>query len=587
MEARFGLVHKHLDDVIKSLDDGFQAVQDHIEMGMGELKTTLDGIGSDLRDLDAEIEGVAHAVHFTYREELRLHKRVMWAILGPGTLRCTVPRQEALPPGFYGDCLDHFVILADSVASDQIEALPDDMFDVRSVHEDRTTNISFLEFRRRLAEVGMTPWRSDPVVGPETWFDVMKAKEGFLSLYRDVEGRPEALVDAGFRRTMAGHQSDLASYRQAVVEELRAFADGENPRETVFSMVIGDARMHLVDLDDLIQSTVDSWFRTEEYDGRTIPSGGDGAVRPETGYRHPYDWVAMSVFYGVTGNERPEWLNIRAPAECGGQDLRDGTEGRVEWQPDTRFLDAWFAGSGVADFVREEDLIPARLGMGTIEVCVAAGGETRTPEYVKVQIWFDRAGGGTGEGISGCPQRVPLLNGFGIGSGSLTGEAGLMAMMTTIARDVRGRDSVLVGVDGRCRELYLARFDEKRRALADHVRTELQSQEQFGKVDRALDSLELHVQSWLKLVLDGVRGRSETVDALISGEIGLPDLSALLERDGEWYAWELAYEGAAALGEFEETLRSGRFGDALSYGTFHRLLDRHYDSLGGTEVIER
>ena len=96
-------------------------------------------------------------MHFTYREELRLHDEVMRAILGRGTLRCTVPRQEELRPGFYDDCLDHFEILAKLVASGQIEALPDDMFDVRNVHEDRTTNISFLEFRRRLAEVGTTP----------------------------------------------------------------------------------------------------------------------------------------------------------------------------------------------------------------------------------------------------------------------------------------------------------------------------------------------------------------------------------------------------------------------------------------------
>ena len=427
--------------------------------------------------------------------------------------------------------------------------------------------------------------RSNPVVGPETWFDAMKAKEEFLSLYRDVEGRPEVLVRADFRRPMAGHRADLARYRQSIVEELRAFADGESPRATVFSTVFEEARKHLVELDDLIQLTVRSWFATEKYDGRTIPSGGDGGVRPETKYRHPYDWVAMSEFYGVTGNERPEWLNIRAGNECGGQDRR--TEGRVGWRPAGRFLDAWFSGSGVADFVREEDLMPARLGIGTIEVCVTAVGEPRTPDYVKVQIWFDGAGGRTGDSSLGCPQRVRLLDEVGIGNGQLTGEAGLMAMMTTVARQSRGEDAVLIGVDGRCRELYLARFDDKRRALADHVRAELQEQEQFREIDRALDSLGLYVQSWLKLALDGARGRSETVDALISGEIGLPDLSALLERDGQWYAWELADEGAAALGELEETLRSGRFGDALRYGTFHRLLDRHYGSLGGTEVIER
>ena len=587
VEAQFGLVHEHLDDVIKELDAGFRAVEDHIDAGIGELKTALDGIRSDLRGLDAGIEGVAHAVHFTYREELRLHDAVMQAILGPATLDCTDSRISSPTEEFLVSCGNHFRTLANLVKSDQIGALPDEMFSVRNVHEDRTTNISFLEFKRRLAAVGATPWRSDDVVGPEAWFDVMKAKEEFLKLHRDAEGRPEVLVHLDFRRTMAGHRDDLASYREAIVEELRAFADSESPRETVFSTVIGEAEDRLVDLDDLIRSTVDSWFATEEYDGRTIPSG-DGGVRPETGYRHPYDWEAMSTFYGVTGNERPEWLNILAPNQCGGQESRGGA-GRVEWQPDARFLDAWFAGSGVADFVREEDLMPARLGMGTIEVCVTAGGEPRTPDYVKAQIWFDRTGEEMGESSSGCPQRVRLLDGLGIGNGSLTGEAGLMAMMATVARDVRGRNAVLVGGDGRCRELYLARFDDERQALADHVRTELQGHEQFGQIDRTLDSLELHVQSWLKLALDGVRGRSETVDALVSARIRLPDVSALVKGDGEWYAWELADVAVAALGEFEETLRSGRFGDALSYGTFHRLLDRQYESLGGTEVevIER
>lgn len=599
MEARFGLVHRHLDRVIERLDDGFQAVEDHIDRSVVELRTALDEVGGQLTDLGAEMESVAHAVHFTYRENLRLHDRVMQAILGPNTLDCTLPNPDL---GIRG-CLLHFVNLADSVASDQIEALPDDMFsDARGVHEDRTTNMSFIEFRQRLAEVRATPWRSDPcdrpttgsrvipcVVGPETWFDVMKAMEEFLNLnlHRDVEGEEELRLRANFRRTMAGHQSDLASYRQVIVEELKAFADGENPRETVFSTVVGEARNSLVDLDDLIQSTVDSWFGTAEYDGRTLPGVGDRDGTPETRYRDPYDWVAMSWFYGATGNERPDWLNILAPNECGGQRARDGAEARVEWQPDARFLNAWFGGSGVADFVREEDLMPARLGMGTIVVCVAAGGEPRYPEYVKVQIRFDRVEEETGEIILGCPRRVLLLDGLGIGNGSLTGDAGLMAMMTTVARDVRGRDAVLVGVHGRCRELYLARFDDKRRALADYVRTELQGHEEFGEVDRALDSLALHVQSWLKLALDGVRGRSETVDALISGEIGLPDLSVVLGSDGEWYAWELADVGAAALREFEETLQSGRFGDALGYGTFHRLLDRHYGSLGETEAIER
>ena len=573
MHARFDGVHEHLARVMDRLDEGFGLLSNQ----NARIQEQLRSVSGQLRQLGSQIDGIAHGLSYTYLNLTAQHDALMEAVVGSTTRGCTGPRLET-PVGFLDDCVYHFDTLANLLKADQTVPGPSDrMLEVDlAVHPDRTTNASLAEFRRMRAAAGL-PSDGLPaeVVGPEAWFELMGRHDEFRERHAgDVSQGPRPnIVSDFFAGTMRAHRDALRRYVDAIADDLRVVTGIAESRETVFSTWFTEARNRLSRLTDLIRSNQDAYHGDPSlFGGRTRPFGDGGAVIPEVGYRDPYAWSPMAHFYS---RERlPEWLRYLPYRECGRprairRRVRPGENvTSITWwsPPQAR---AWFQGDGVLRFVHANDVMPARLGMGTVEVCVTAGGEALgDAQRLAVRIVFVASTEAGGEVCT--PQRALLSN-------TVAG-ASLTSMMLDVASRVDLLDAPKLIDPEReiaaCQDLYEERFDERRRAFSDHLRRSLLEDSAFREVALQMRVANAHLRSWLTLALDDARWRSDKVEALLSVDAA-PDLERVL-REGDGYAWEVMDLAGARIDNLEEILQSGWLRDAVLYGAGHRMLTGAY-----------
>ncbi len=558
LHGRFDGVHEHLDRVMERLDTGFELLSEDI----AEVGAQLVEVQGELRTLGSQVDRVARAVSYTYVNMTNQHDQLMRAVVGGETIACTDVLRQSVSTTFLEDCRSHFDNLAALVAGDQSRVSQDSERDGMWLldHPDRTANVSFREFKRLLAASGRT---SDglpaAVVGTEAWIELMVRQNEFLVLRQDLAGRSGVNTLTGdlFADTMRGHRFALRRYLDAVVEELRVFTGAEEPRETVFSALFAEARDRHASLRDLIESIQDDYYADGElFDGRTRTAGDGDAVIPETRYEDPYAWNRMVDFYPA--DELPEWLRFLLIEEC-----------RPGWRVEPERL----AGDELLRFVHEDDLLPARLGMGEIGVCTAmTNGRFTNRRFVAgnlaVKVWFMPTSD------TGCPRTV-LLDEVAA-TGTILPRNRIFQLLQKVRRRTGAPRPILLDREddtSACRKSYEERFETKRRGLSDYVRNRLEDESEFTEIARSMTIANAHLRSWLALALDDVRWRSETVDAILSdaGGVGFPDLEQLL-RDESGYAWDVAEEGLRKVESLEEILRSGRMRDAVTYGAGHRYL---------------
>ena len=587
MHDRFDGVHEHLDRVVERLDTGFELLSEDIAY----VSAQLEDVQSGLQTLGANVDRLALDLAYTYVNLSQDHAQLMEAVTGTDTIQCTDASRSSVSEEFLHRCRAHFQNLANLVAGDQTGVTPGsesgDIFlaDLEA-HPDRTANASLGEFKRLLASSGgRLAGLPRAVVGPEAWIEVMnKQSESAILFSDDAERLGVDVASAEFVATMRSHRSDLREYLRAVEEELRVFTGIDEQRETVFSAQFGEVRAQLARLRDLIGSIQDDYYADDAlFDGRTRPAAEvDGAVIPEIRYEdHPHAWNRMADFYSA--DEFPEWLQFRQHRECIPVYEEDGRRvipmGTQVWIGPRRF----FHGSQVLGFVHRNDLMPARLGIGEIEVCAVTGGTSLNGSAARlaVTIWFRP------ENDQDCPQAVLFHE---VAQDAADGRRLIPNLVLDIQNRARERGPVLIGRENASSEaagcvegLYNERFEAKRQALSDYVRSRLEDNNntEFAEITRAMKIANRHLQSWLALPLDDARWRSGVIEDVLSGVVEFADLERLV-RDGQGYAWDMVEEALGRAERLEEILSSRRMRDAVRYGSGHRYLTKaRFVSLDG------
>lgn len=616
MHKRFDGVHEHLDEVVERLDSGFDLLSEDI----ADVRARLEEVKLGLREAREEIDAVARGLTFTYVNMTQQHAQLMKAVIGQDTSRCTEPllSMENVDGDLLRDCRAHYVSLARLVAGDQVvipevSEISEDPFRSDVVlHPDRTVNAGFGEFKRLLESSGRaSDGLPDAVVGPEAWVELMIEQNESRTLFLNAAERHGIkLTSDDFRTVMGGHRADLREFLQAVEEELRVFTGIDESRETVFSALFGEVRARLDEqLRDLIRSIQDDYYADDAlFDGRTRPAGAEGAVIPEIRYEdHPHAWNRMADFIPDFDSDGiPDWLRLGSNAECRAAMLDEQVLGAASmWSPRE---DAWFMGDRILQFLHGNDLMPVRLGIGNIDVCVLADqgrdlevtlssgnqmidailnvgvdvvGGINVPvlpynNKLTFAIWY------TPGADTECP-RTKLLH-EGVEAEALEGGPvrDWSPLLLAVGDRVRERGPVLIGRENASSEasacvegLYDERFEAKRRTLSDHVRSRLGDDPEFAEITRALKIAHLHLRSWLALALDDARWRSELVEEVLSHLAAFPDLERLMrDTQGQGYAWDVVEDGLGKVDRIEELLSSRRMRDAVLYGAGHRYLTK-------------
>ena len=604
VHERFDGVHEHLDQVVKQLERGFNLLSEDI----AAVRRDLENVQERLRNLGETVDQVARGLTYAYVNLRAEHERLRNLITGPKIIECTGAdiSSESNPDAdraygrnvdidFLTHCRSNFQVFANDVERDQVAV--EEIFEDNDnfvldlvVHPDQTVDASLEEFKRYLESAGrMSGGLPRSVVGPEAWFDVMIKQNKFRTLFLNAAERLEiGLTSDAFKSVMSDHRSDLRDFLEGVEEELRVFTGIDEPRKTVFSALFGGVRARLGRLRDLIGSIQDDYYADDSlFDGRTRPAEVEGAVIPEIRYEdHPRAWNRMADF-DSPADRFPKWLRFVDAQECVAA-LReqpydsDSTYSYLRRFGDWpwgfgRMDDHWFEGNGILQFLHGNDLMPVRLDMGNIDVCgVESGnwdfwsGDFQTDAYA-LAIWY------TPSADTECPRTLLLHE-----VARLESEAypwSLASLMLNIERRVRGRGPVLIGRENASSEasvcvegLYDERFEAKRRALSDYVRSRLEDDAEFAEIARALRIAHLHLRSWLALALDDARWRSETVEEVLSRTAAFPDLTELIGAQEQGYAWDVVEDGLGRVERIEELMSSRRMRDAVLYGTGHRYL---------------
>lgn len=613
MHERFDGVHEHLDRVVEQLEEGF----DRLSEDIADVKAELEAVQGVLRKLGEDVDQVARGLTYTYVNSTEQHSRIMRLITGAPTSSCTgddrasgsnpdVDRSMGLnvEARFLFNCRSHFQNLAGDVAGDQVKV--EDNYEENDnfrydlvVHPDRTVDASLEAFKRYLESAGHTSELPSAVVGPEAWLELMINQNKFRMLFLNAAERlGVGLTSDVFKDVMSGHRSDLRKFAGAVEKELRVFTGIDEPRETVFSALFGEVRARLGRLRDLIGSIQDDYYEDDSlFDGRTQSAEVEGAVIPEIRYEdHPHAWRRMADF-DSSSDRFPKWLRFGGEQECKlaalsttpavqagrGSRRRRISLGDEEWTTG-RIGTQWFEDDGILQFLHGNDLMPVRLGIGGIDVCLVVGGRDRANYLVTalaLAIWY------TPGADTECPRTLLLHEVARLESEAYSSP--FVRLMLNVGSRVRGRGPVLVGRENASSEasacvegLYNERFEAKRQALSDYVRSRLEDDAEFAEIARALMIAHLHLRSWLALALDDARWRSEVVEEVLSRAAAFPDLTELIGVQGQGYAWDVVEDGLGRVERIEELLSSRRMRDAVLYGAGHRYLTKaHFVVLDG------
>ena len=593
VDLRFAEVRRQIGRVQELISDGFSALEDR----MDDQTEMLSQLSRDLREVGQELEDIGIRQIDLYSTLTEDHEELNELIVSLELRPCLLEdRNPSSKNDFVGACLSSFAVIGERLVNHQRSATDDKNMLESALDErrDLTTNMSLYEFRRRLSSAERrrlsSAERTDSltlpssVVGPAGWFKIAEAYSRFVDLHTDTDPS----VSEDYRKTMSdikvamrAQRSELIRYLDAITEDLSKFQD--NSYETAFSMVFKDAWTIHEALEDLLESTVRSYYASDVAGVETLRHENDVLIS-ELDLRGPYSWVPMEDFYAE--NELPEWVTVYRYSGCSTRALneradvlsarRRGSLGRdvLEWSPTSR---DWLVGGGILHFVNPSDLIPARMGLGRIEVCATGAhlpsvGAGTNRARLAVQAWFR---GNSAEVSRACD----AILSYETADGRLP--AGNMFDLSTMLLDVSGRirrqGSVLIDTNAKgeevsdCQQVYLRHFKEEQQTFSDHVRDGLLESREFNDLARDLRIADAHVRAWIALAFDSWIERSATVEAVASGGAGFPDLQAMLESEPN-EVWRLAERAAVSIRAFEEVLRSGPMRGIVAAGYAHRRL---------------
>ena len=284
-------------------------------------------------------------------------------------------------------------------------------------------------------------------------------------------------------------------------------------------------------------------------------------------------WEALSRYYG--SNETPEWAVTDACSLLRPELFPVGDDEKYYRDLLTYVDGLYFEGSHLGDYLHPEDMAPARLGMGNIEVCRTLGRTYDTLEY-DIRFVVDCGGG----------ERIEWTESANawIGERLSDSAVGKMAHRSIHrwARERREREKES-HLTRSCRTRYRERRWEKRREVAAFVVGELRRSPEVEVAAEELEKLNAELRSWVGTAFDRVADRSDVVSSIVDGRVGLPNVTRLLEsRNVQGEPWSLLYsEASKAVDELETILRSRAMRDAAVYGFGHRLVtDEVFESLG-------
>ena len=604
MHQRFDLVHEHINGVQEHIDLVYKALSGQLEFDRevsasrheavaATLRTVKSELESARTQLDQIIDGQTSSYKIVMEENEAVRNLVESFFLAPCERTRDLAAGDPMSYDDFLDCLSLFTTLTRALKDAQVGHSYDALTvaELMEFRPHRTTNLG-LQTLRYLYErapddvrlrLAMLP---DSVVSPEMWFAVMDRIETFLDRFPQYAARA-ARNDQLSLDDIKRMRVDLTHYAAGIRDEFRAFA---HQRSSVIDVLFEELDKRSEELDALVRAAMGAYYRSEHYlfETRTHANGRvQVELKLENGPRRGFAPLRRFV-------TKWPWLTFQCnPAR------RDDQYDDVLRNEDNEDFAEVFGGARIERFVEHRaDLFPARLGMGTVQLCAKSrlkraslsATRTRLPddfhtirmrlkgeERKSVRITFQGANDCselqlTNESdreridveVSGIPsvtsKRGAATTSIGIPTPGRTWEEVVairedfilhsrlhvrdgdwqrrVPRWVALERKAQRGDGRLAG--GACHRQYLSVFRDRQQELSDFVRTWLLDAPEFHKLDKSIARTRASLRAWISLAFrDALLQQSELVSRLVSGGVSLPS-EFLAERtvDG-CFAWEL------------------------------------------------
>ena len=602
----FRNVHAHLDVVQGELRARFDVLGrrlDRVDRGLftisrqiADVVTLLDEMHGDIRDdftvlqqavgrahgmLDALFDGVNSLnglVLGAYGQQTQDHLELRERVDALALQDCST--SEASLEG----CLRAFYRLADRLP--RLERQPDEL---------RVLLADYAAFPAYMNRVGCEQFATltdevvdcQDIVGVRQWLEVVHEWSRFVDRHGDrlqvYAVQVQQVVDR-----LTAYQSAHEAYRQVIVDELRSLQrDGG---DTAFSRLLGRNWIAHGELGETVRDRQrDYWLQQAERADGQVPGrmrlrrdDAQRSVVPELAADGPYAWGSMTDFYDE--DEVPDWLVVHRYESCRFDEMESrhaalpgvggikgrfwtpGSYSRLEWSPALPEL----VNDGILGLLPEGSLMPARMGMGQLNVCARYALSDTGRKRLALQLWFRDTATIRLEEQS-CTTllwsgQVETTGGDAVAS-SLLWRAAVKSRRSVPLIDTIATDEELSA----CQRRYLRAVEAERTDQRRHVAAGLtagRGSEPTTRIALDLRVSSANLRKWLDVAFGGVAG-SALREAVALGFLDLPDISTTLgQHDAEPAG--LVDDIARQLRRIEHVLRSPQMRDLVAYGSGDR-----------------
>ena len=146
---------------------------------------------------------------------------------------------------------------------------------------------------------------------------------------------------------------------------------------------------------------------------------------------------------------------------------------------------------------------------------------------------------------------------------------GDLAKQSKIEGDVLGDKG-----NGECATEFRERIEAQQASLLVYLQSQVSEAPEFQSVDRRLGISGYHLRLWLGLAFDVVAARSELMGRILAGEIGFPDLEAMLKSaEDVAFPFELADRVTERGAQLWLAVQSREMEDVARFGFGHRIVN--------------
>ncbi len=573
MHERFDQVHEHLEVVHEALVAGINALRTDHQVIVGNQEVLLGNQlnlarqqGLALRQLEQLVGGQSDLVRLLDQFGKAVTARDRSA-LAPCHRRYRPSEGDEMTLTTFLDCVSRHAALTSNLPAAQLQVTdPRLQAQLLTEQPDRALNLALQIFRDAARPLGdRVDLESLPrtVVSTAHWIDLANLVDDLLARHPEyqVANELDEYVPAmrSFRAALlllhAGLKADIEAYRAG--------------QASVIGHLIHQA---LEDTRSIETSVVDDslagYYQSPRFRLGSVNADGEPEIRIEDG---PYAWRPLREFEAGV----PSWLDLSSRPCSSSMEVSDirtplhrtssGVMQDIEWI---------FKQGGMARFVNGEDLALARAGFGTVAVCLyyhdSSPGRRAGNDRTGVRFLF-----------VGSPDSQVCRPGHEVKSQRLVSPDArhltndLLKPLLTAYGSVPARRQIHAA----CHEEYAEFFSAHQQSLSDHVRHRLSTSATVESLDRRLALANAVIRRLLQFVLADVADHSPLVRHLLAGQIGLPDLGALID-DGP-AAWTIAEVARDQVEAFAAAIRSPEIGDALMdapgieaiTGTAYQFLD--------------